>query len=494
MNAQVFINEIGCSFNLRQPKSEKPTNVYFVTRIQKKAIKFSLGVKVYPAQWNPKKQKAYISCRLTELDNENNAIVNRQIEKMKLYFSEYKQYLCEHPDQIENKAIPLLKQYIYKDAMKKRTEKAATFTMKQIIQEKDIKESSKAQHYQNINKFERFLKENSIPDTWENMNLETFNRYQQHLIDSKRNPTTISNIIHGTLFPTLRKASKRLDIPFKWSGSNLESFELVKDKSNKELARNKEVDLTEEQIMQLYEYKITGTKKQIEKNTEIRDLFVLQCLVGQRISDMQKFFNGDNEKDDEHHTISIVQQKTGKTAIIPLLPLAEEIINKYTGIEIKYYKEKRVDLNKELKVIARDAGLDTPVTYEENGIKYTKPLYKLIHTHVARHSFSTIMCRNNISKKDLIIATGHENTKMLDEVYTHLKAKDKSRRITDAFNKNLSHGIFKMNSQSQTEDNVQTPFSCKQSLNRHVQSCVRDGCSNKTTDKDIDITRLHDTE
>lgn len=109
------------------------------------------------------------------------------------------------------------------------------------------------------------------------------------------------------------------------------------------------MDLTEEQIKQLYEHKFIGTKRQIEKNTEIRDLFVLQCLVGQRISDMQKFFNGDNERDNEHHTISIVQQKTGKTAIIPLVPLAEEIIDKYTGAEIRYYKEKRPELNKELK-------------------------------------------------------------------------------------------------------------------------------------------------
>lgn len=51
MNAQFFINEIGCNFNLRKPKSEKPTNVYFVARV-----------------------------------NENNTIVNEKINKLKLYF------------------------------------------------------------------------------------------------------------------------------------------------------------------------------------------------------------------------------------------------------------------------------------------------------------------------------------------------------------------------------------------------------------------------
>ena len=182
MNAQFFINEIGCKFNLRKPKSEKPTNVYFVARVRNKQIKLSTGVRVYPDQWNVKKQEAYISCRLTELDNENNTIVNEKISKLKLYFSEYKQYLCDHPEEIEHRAIILLKQYIYKDTMKKQKGRPATFIMKQIIEEKDIEESSKDQYGVNIDKFKRFLDDNKLPDTWGNMNLDTFSKYQQHLI------------------------------------------------------------------------------------------------------------------------------------------------------------------------------------------------------------------------------------------------------------------------------------------------------------------------
>lgn len=463
MNAQFFINEIGCNFNLRKPKSEKPTNVYFVARVRNKQIKLSTGVRVYPNQWNVKKQEAYISCRLTELDNENNTIVNEKIGKLKLYFSEYKQYLCDHPEEIEHRAIVLLKQYIYKDTMKKKTEKPATFIMKQIVEEKDIVDSSKNQYRFNIDKFKRFLDENSIPDTWESMNLETFTRYQQFLLedgkeDNKKGKkaSSLKNIM-STFFAILRKASKRIDIPFKWEESNLESFELVKDKSNKELARNKEVALTEEQIKQLYEHQLTGTEKQVKKNTEIRDLFVLQCLVGQRVSDMQKFLNGDNERDEENGTISIVQQKTGARAIIPLVPLAEEIIDKYAGKEIKYYKEKQSALNNAIRSIAQEAGLDEPITYEENGTKYTKPLYELLHTHCGRHSFITIMCRKGIPKEDIIIATGHENTKMVDEVYAHLTAKDKSRKVTSAFKKKLGDGIFDMGGQAELEKVPEKP-------------------------------------
>ena len=506
MNAQFFINEIGCNFNLRKPKSEKPTNVYFVARVRNKQIKLSTGVRVYPDQWNVKKQEAYISCRLTELDNENNTIVNEKIGKLKLYFSEYKQYLCDHPEEIERRAIVLLKQYIYKDTMKKKTEKPATFIMKQIIEEKEVAESTKNQYRFSIDKFKRFLNENSIPDTWENMNLDTFTKYQQHLIkDGKedkdgKKASTIKNIM-GTFFGILRKASKRIDIPFKWEESGLDSFELVKDKSNKDLARNKEVALTEEQIKQLYEYQLTGTENQIKKKTEIKDLFVLQCLVGQRISDMQKFLNGDNERDEENGTISIIQKKTGARAIIPLVPMAEEIIDKYAGKEIKYYNERHSRLNDELRIIAKEAGLNELVTFEENGVKHTKPLYELLHTHSARHTFSTIMCRKDIPREDIIIATGHENTQMLDKIYAHLTAKDKSKKVTNAFKKKLGDGIFDMGSQPEPECNEQmpaptVPVKPKQKMDafNHVFAGDLLLKLSRLKNKGIDITKLPDTE
>ena len=444
MERQIFINEMQARFNLRKPRSEKPTNLYLVCRINNKQVKLSTGVKIYPDHWNEKRQEAYISVRLSELDNINNTIVNKKITKLKEYFIEFKHYLCMHPDEI-GESMKLLKQHIYKDRMKKELQKPVTFIMKQIIEAKTCAESSKKQYRSNIDKFERFLKENEIPNTWESMNLDTINRYQKQII--KENPlhphNTLRNIIKGTIFNLLGIADKRLDIPFKWSDSNLNSFEFVKDKSNKELADNKKVSLTEEQLNKFYKHIITGTERQIKKYTEIRDLFILQCLVGQRIGDMQKFFNGDNEMDEEAGTISIIQQKTKARAIIPLLPLAKEIISKYENKELLYYKERKSIVNEALKEVAEQAGLDEPITYEENGIKQTQPLYKLLHTHTARHTFITILCRKGIPKETVIIATGHEDTKMIDKVYSHLNSKDKAKKVSNAF-KSLNNGIFNM--------------------------------------------------
>lgn len=444
MGRQIFINQMQCNFNLRQPKANKPTNIYLVVYLNNKQVKLSTGVKVYPEHWNIRKQQAYVNARLSKLDNNNNNIANDRLSELKDMFLEFKHYLCEHPTDIDN-SITILRTRIYKNTMTTEIKKkSATTVMKEIIDAKQAASSTKEQQKLNVGKFERYLKENNISDTWESMNLNTFEGYQKYLVDNGRGSVTIRNIIQNTLFPLLKKVSKRVDIPFTWYDSNLNSFEFVKDESNKELASNKKVTLTEEQLKQLYDYPITGTELQVRKRTEIRDLFVLQCLVGQRVGDMQKFFNGDNEKDEEEDTISIIQQKTKARAIIPLTPLAKEIISKYQNTELKYYKPSNSNLNAELRIIAEEAGLNTPVTFEDKDGKQVKPLFELVHTHTARHTFITIMCRRDIPKETIIIATGHEDTKMIDKVYSHLSNKDKAQKVSTAFKKKLDGDIFSM--------------------------------------------------
>ena len=444
MGRQIFINQMQCNFNLRQPKANKPTNIYLVVYLNNKQVKLSTGVKVYPEHWNIRKQQAYVNARLSKLDNNNNTIANDRLSELKDMFLEFKHYLCEHPTDIDN-SITILRTRIYKNTMTTEIKKkSATTVMKEIIDAKQAASSTKGQQKLNVGKFERYLKENNISDTWESMNLNTFESYQKYLVDNGRGSVTIRNIIQNTLFPLLKKVSKRVDIPFTWYDSNLNSFEFVKDESNKELASNKKVTLTEEQLKQLYDYPITGTELQVRKRTEIRDLFVLQCLVGQRVGDMQKFFNGDNEKDEEEDTISIIQQKTKARAIIPLTPLAKEIISKYQNTELKYYKPSNSNLNAELRIIAEEAGLNTPVTFEDKDGKQVKPLFELVHTHTARHTFITIMCRRDIPKETIIIATGHEDTKMIDKVYSHLSNKDKAQKVSTAFKKKLDGDIFSM--------------------------------------------------
>ena len=71
---------------------------------------------------------------------------------------------------------------------------------------------------------------------------------------------------------------------------------------------------------------------QILKEEEARDLFISQCLLGQRISDLPKIFKGEytvTKLEGNVEVISFVVQKTGEQATVYLFPLVKEILNKY---------------------------------------------------------------------------------------------------------------------------------------------------------------------
>lgn len=440
---QIFINEIQATFNLREPKASKPTNIYLVVRMNGKQVKLSIGAKVYPCQWNKDKQEAYLSYRLSELDNRNNEITNNKINETKICFLEYKKYLCENPNLIDD-GISILRERIYKGTNKRMGKKqdiSATNQMLLLTTEQDIKESSKDTKCRYIRDFAKYLKESSIKDEWNEMNLNTIKLYQTYLTNKGMRIATIGNKLN-CIISTLKVASKRSDIPFKWSESNLDSFEIVKNKTNKSKVKDKQVALTIEQVKKIYSYKAKS-----ELDEEVKDMFVLQCLVGQRISDMPKFLNGEYEIKD--NTISIIQQKTGEKAIIPLFDEAKEILYKYrNGLKNDklFNRTYNSTINKIIRSICKEVGLDELVEYQEQKgteiIIERKPMYELIHTHIARHSFVTIMCRMNIPKDTIIIATGHSNTAMIDKVYEHLNDKDKANKIEQAISEAVGSSLF----------------------------------------------------
>jgi len=445
MEQQNFLNELKASFCLRKPKSNRPTNIYMVCRIDGKQVKLSTGVKVYPEHWNKDMQEAYTSFKLSDLDNRNNEIANKRLFELTTEFKQYKMYLCNNIHLL-NDSLTILKGFIYKENMtKKKSTLNATIQMHQIIDAGDTEESTNKIYRGHLNVFGRFLKDNDIPDEWENITLDTLNRFQQFLIDKKSSHTTIVNYFR-TLSKVLNEADGRSDIPFDSTKSGYKYFKVIKNKTNKTRAKDKQVALTEEQVQQIYNYVPTG--KDAEINEEIKDIFVLQCLVGQRIGDMDKFFIGDYRI--ENNVISIIQNKTKEEAIIPLLPTAKAILDKYKG-GLKYIDfsndRARKKINPIIKSIAKKIGLDHPQHYQEQKgnevVDVTKPLYECIHTHTARHTFITIMCRLGIPKEDVIIATGHADTTMIDEVYSHLNSKDKKNKIQKAFSENLKgNSIF----------------------------------------------------
>ena len=438
MEDQVFL-DFGLRFNLRQKKTEKPTIIYAVFMWKGVQHKVNTLLKVYPSHWDSKSQTATISNRLTELDNRNNRIVNKKISSINASFLEIKYYLCQKLEL--NVLQEVINSINPKKSIKMKKVKVVKMTsyLEEMLELKPTKAESK--YRSNINRLKKFLQEQGIADDLALLNGDLLNDYQQWLVKQEKTIGCIRQYIQDikTLINRGKKSHVKIDIS---------TLELLEDHRSKEQKKSKQVPLTEQQILSIY--KLDNLS---EKEEEAKDLFICQCLLGQRISDMPKIFKGDyttHRHDSVNETISFNVQKTGDVATLFLFPIAKSIIEKYRNRSFKYYNlfetdEKKIinaerTVNSTIKKVCQKAGLTEDVGYttqigEELRFE-RKKLYELMHTHIARHTFITLMCKMGIPKEIVIIATAHTDEKMINDVYLHETASDKGKKFIEALQAN----------------------------------------------------------
>lgn len=462
MAGQVFINEIvKASFNLRQPKSKRPTNIYLIVRINQKQAKLSTGVKVYPDQWNIKKQEAYISCRLTESDNINNTIANKKLLELRNQFEEFKRYLCDNPSKLEN-CWELLRKYVYKDSDMRRSKKINVihWLRNAIANDKTIKTSgerkgaSTMETYLIVLKdFNNFLLEKGREVIgFEDINLALIKEYETYLFNKKvKGEQTTATSTVGNKCVQLISIIKRAE-PY----NLIDIHESKLDKYTKPKSRQgdeNEISLSEGDINKIHSLKLSG------KEEVVKDVFILQCWTGQRFSDMLSLNKGIVKNTDNGQILEIVQTKRTHRVAIPLFPVALEILEKY---DFNLPEISKNTMLRYLKKIGLKAGLtEEHIVTEDRGGKVTnsiKQRWELIGTHTARRSYISNMLKRGYDSHLLMKITGH-TTEEAFKRYVKVSSGDVASLILKTEADRMQHELPKELSQ---ESNV--PINSNQTL------------------------------
>lgn len=468
MSEQLFL-DFSLNFNLRQTRRNVPTIIYALFTFQGKRCKVNIGAKVYPAQWNKRRQIATVSNGQTRLDNRNNEIVNKRIRAVLAAFEEKKSYLCENLERMDF-LLEELRQAINPNlktrhaAMKENNELSATLILSRMAESNIASESSKKIYLGYVSAFKEYLEAKGISDRLSSINRDVLEDYQQYLQESQPAATvkTLLNKVKG-IVTLINHANKDKTVR---SNINTNGITYLEDNRSREQRKSKQVPLTESQLLAIYNYTDLNAKER-----ETRDLFICQCLLGQRISDLPKILKGDyriTKLEDGNEVISFMAQKTSQEATLYLFPVVKEILGRYrqTGFEHidllaedeKVIARNEVKLNKTIKEVCRKAGLDKDIDYVEQigskRIARRKKLFELIHTHTARHTFITLMCRYGVPKEDVIVATAHTDIKMIDEVYLHETVNDKGTRYVNSMKKIKGSAFFKVEGADNTADTV----------------------------------------
>lgn len=463
MENQIFLN-FELRFNLRQTKQDKPTIIYAVFVWQGVQHKVNTLLKVYPSQWDNKTQTATISNRLSKLDNHNNFITNQKLTDILSSFLNKKKYLCNEieMDIVKEVAIAI------NPNNKKRNMKQKKTKITDVLNNMAYQHQNKSvdQYLFSVKTLKKFLDKEGIDDDITLLNGVLLNKFQQSLVKDKAIKTIRTYASNLKTLINYANKDKSLNLKI-----DITELEILEDKRTKEQRKSKQIPLSEKQLIDIYN--LQGLN---EREEEARDLFICQSLLGQRISDMPKIFKGDyttNNHEDGLETISFNVQKTGEEATLFLFPIAKEIIHKYRDKKFNHFNlfetdDKKVKnfermINTDLKRVCKKAGLTTEINYTVqigNKVKSErKPLYELMHTHIARHTFITIMCQIGVDKDVVIIATAHTDIKMIDEVYLHETASDKGEKLIKSLQKsNHNSALFHIDNPNVNNDLLNNIF------------------------------------
>jgi len=188
-------------------------------------------------------------------------------------------------------------------------------------------------------------------------------------------------------------------------------------------ATNQEIALTADEVSRIAYFDIdrfySNKRKDFrEKMHRVRDQFVLGCNLGQRHSDLVRIEHSCFDR----NIFRITQLKTGNLAVVNIDQFAIDPKTTYRILE-RYnyeapYKATIGNYNYALHQLLKDVGLDEPVRIEERvaGVLQVEnvPKWKLVASHTARRTFTTVNVLRGRNIHAIKRATGHTDTRCLE--------------------------------------------------------------------------------
>lgn len=156
--------------------------------------------------------------------------------------------------------------------------------------------------------------------------------------------------------------------------------------------------LTEEEIAKLESAKLSSGSL-----VRVRDLFIFGCYSGLAFSDLMDFKPEKLEKEGNETYLYGKRIKTGEEYIVLILPKAQEILEKY-GYKLPKYSNQQY--NKRLKDVAKEAGVDKPIS-----------------SHYSRITFGFLALNRGVRIEVVSKAMGHATISETQRTYSRILKK-----------------------------------------------------------------------
>lgn len=419
-----------CSFCIREI-SNKPSIIYLVcSDSEGKYYKISTGRKILYSQWNKRKQEPIISSMFSNDVNRSALVTCHILNKIKSEYQNYIYYLCSNNEKFNinilrakinsivtnSKLSEQIINFKVTDKMVKgnigktpSATKALDKALKQYIADSQVKESTGKNYRLLVGKYKRWIINVYKVDSMKALKQSAFDKYVEYLKKGGTSSNEINKLV------VIKKLINNYIVKDGKYGLTQIIFNPLKDKR---LSDDRvKVELLDNEIEKLENITLPAEYQLY------RDLFMLAINTGQRVSDIQNIAVGVYERKGDFLVIKTV--KRGKAAYISLSKKVEYYLSKVEGkVKPMSGVNFRNKLNNNIKEIFKMAGIDRQVTYKDAHQKtITAPLYSIISSHFARHTFTTKKVREGYSFEEVGKMIG-DTGRVIEKTYSHLTADD----------------------------------------------------------------------
>jgi integrase len=358
---------------------------------------FSTKHKVNPKLWN---QKTGTVRNMTEADAKD--IINKSLSELRTSFETELQRRVADKEPTDKDAMRLfLTDYMnpkeiekkdntfhgfFKDFLKHSSSKVNPKTGKPVVY------TTQRKYYQCYNELLEYEKKYQTTLTWEKIDLDFYHNFVELLQEKGQAVNNIGKHIK-TLKTVLNEATdKGVNKSFAYKSSRF-----------KALTENSEaIYLNEDELQAIAETDFSKHPK-LER---VRDLFLVGCWTGLRFQNYTSL----TPEDIKGNMIDVLQFKTLEKVVIPLHPIVEIMLNKYSGTLPKAPSNQK--FNDYIKEVVKVAGISNPVSkaITKGGTRQTG-MYKkfqLVSSHTARRSFATNLYKSGFPSLSIMKITGHK--------------------------------------------------------------------------------------
>ena len=356
-------------------------------------VKSSLGITVKDQKFNPKKQ-----CVQGGSDAETNILINTMRTKI-MEMIRHLQLVGDLTKESIKEGISELRESLTNPNQQAMAETYLyEYAKMHIERSKPTRRSGTIRQYNvSLKKIQSYEKRHRLKLRFKDVDMTFYNRFVNHCMQDL-------NLANNSISTHIKNIKMWMNAAL---DDGLHTSTAHQSRSFKKIDVPADtIYLTEEELHQI------RTAIMPNKHLEnARDIFLLACYTGVRSQDYHKLNKNNFVADGT--MMKVRTEKTDEEVVIPLHPVAKNILNKYDGTPRIISNAK---FNEYIKRVCRVVGITQSVTVTRTcggkKIKITKQKCEFVCSHTARRSFATNAYKAGVPTLAIMAITGHLTEKV----------------------------------------------------------------------------------